>query len=767
MIISTKLHIPRSRTALVARPRLIRRLDEGLNRILTLVTAPAGYGKTTLLGEWAATREEPVAWVSLDAGDNDRMRFWGHTIAALKQCCPGFDEQAVLRFAAEDASGDSLMAALINGLNRIPYRLVLVWDDFHHIEEPAIRNGVVYLLNRLPSHVHLYMATRYQPPLPLSRIRVEAGLNRIEAKDLRFAPEETAEFFAACGGVQLSAEETAAVLDRTEGWIAAMRLAVLSLHEAADPAAVVWQMRGTERDISDYFFEEVLSRQPIPLQQFLLRTSILQRMTGELCRAVTGMAESASYLQRLEQESLFLLPLDERREWYRYHHLFQQFLTEQLKMREPQRWKTLHLAAGSWLEMNGYSHEAVDHYLAGMGYEHALSLLEAIAPKLMVKEWTTLCAWLSAIPDDLLLAKPMMYLTKLASQYLAGHVEAATDGYWRAIRRLQEGTSSLPSHDRETLQAGLAFMAAFRTFMDRDFEYAVQFSQEYVEKHPDGDYFIGFGSDRDGYHKVWDVYVSDGSLRWAEQVLPPLLSAWSKTRNAYFVAHLYIDYGKLQYERNRLNDAENYMRRAYDLGRSHDNVSLMTIAALWLARISAAQGNAKTAKAMLQKIAKQPALRRSPHLSGKVAWFSAMPGRGLGTERSARQWLKTSDLRSGDEIPLSMIKEYDLLACYLAELGKTEEAAALVERLLVIAAGARKQGDRIRLLVHQSRILSMQGEVVQSMDVLEEALALAQPEGYIRTFVDEGAPIGHYWIGILLCVGTNTANRPERFLYPT
>ncbi|MEC0136934.1 LuxR C-terminal-related transcriptional regulator [Paenibacillus macerans] len=742
MIIATKLHIPRSRSSLVARSRLTRLLHEGLDRTLTLITAPAGYGKTTLLGEWVMTLENPVAWVSLDQGDNDRMRFWAHTLAALKQAYPSFNEQAVLRHAVEDPSGVSLIAALVNGLHRISQTTVLVWDDFHHIEEESILKGVTYLLERLPPHVHLYLASRNPPALPLSRLRAENRLISLDASDLRFAPDETTEFFAKCGGIQLSNEDAAVVQKKTEGWAAAMRLAILSLHEHADPASLVWKMAGTERDISDYFFDEVFSLQSETMQHFLLYTSILDRMTGELCQAVTGIAESDAYLQQLDKESLFLVALDQRREWYRYHHLFRQFLTAQLKIREPRQWKTYHMTAGKWLEKNGYPHEAVDHYLAAAGYEHALSLIEKIAQELMDKEWTTLCTWLSAIPDTLLFARPMMLLTKLASQYMSGHVEAATDGYWQAVRWLEEDTDPLPPEEAETLQAGLAFLAAFRTFMEREFEYAVQFSKEYVEKHAEGEFLIGFGSDRDGYHPVFDIYVSDDSLQLAEQVLTPLLSIWSETRNIYFVAHLYIDLGKMQYERNRLVEAEKVMRQAYDIGRTHHNISLMTIAALWLARIAAVQGDEETSNQILRELARLTSETTNSRLSGKIALFRAMLGRMKRDEKPVRQWLRKSGLRFRDEIPLSMIKEYDVLASILAEQGKMEEAAALTERLLQLSIEEGRQSDRIRLLVHKSMILSLQGRISDSMDVLEEALALARPEGYIRTFVDEGAPLG-------------------------
>ena len=234
-------------------------------------------------------------------------------------------------------------------------------------------------------------------------------------------------------------------------------------------------------------------------------------------------------------------------------------------------------------------------------------------------------------------------------------------GIGRAVRRLEEDTAPLPPEEAETLHAGLAFLAAFRTFMDRDFEYAVQFSKEYVEKHPEGDFFIGFGSDGDGYHPVWDIYVSDDSLRLAEQVLTPLLSIWSETRNVLFVAHLYIDLGKMQYERNRLVEAEKLMRQAYDIGRLHDNRSLATIAALWLARIAAVQGDEETSNQILRELTQQTSKMANPHLSGKIAWFRAMQGWMHGEEKPVKRWLRKCGLRFHDEIPVSMIKEYDLL----------------------------------------------------------------------------------------------------------
>lgn len=743
IIIATKLHIPQLRSTIVERERLIRRLDEGLDHELTLITAPAGYGKTTLLSEWAMKLHQSVAWVSLDQRDNDLARFWGHTVAALKQAYLEFDEQAVLRHIAEDTTGDSLIAALVNNLNCISQTGVVIWDDFHMILDPVIQEGIVYLLERLPSHVHLYIASRTPPLLSLSRLRARNELNWLEANDLCFNTEETTKFFVKNCGIPLSNREAAIIQERTEGWPTAMQLAVMSLPEQADSAALVQKMVGTERDISNYFLEEVFFRQSETVQQFLMQTSVLERMTGELCQAVTGMVESDAYLQQLEQNSLFLTPLDERREWYRYHHLFQTFLRRQLKKSEPYKWQELHIIAGKWLEDNGYQDEAIDQYLLGKSYECALSLLEVLAPELMGKEWKTLGDWLNAIPDQLLFIKPMMFLTKLIAQYLSGRVETATEGYWQAVRMLEDDKLTLLPHARRTLQAGLDFLTAFRTFLDRDFDHTVQYSKTYIEKHPEGDLFVGFGSDRDGYHPVWDIYVSDDSLLLAEQIVIPLLSIWSESENFHFVAHLYIDFGKLQYERNRLSEAERYMRKAYDIGRQYDNVSLMTIAELWLARIAAVHGEWNAANVRMRELEKRTNSLMNPHLSRRIFLFQVMLGKLQESGKWRDQWLKKSGLSDKDEIPLSMVEEYRLFAIIQAERGQMESAAILIERLLhIVSKVGGRQGERIRLLISKSKVFFLQGKVVQSMDVLEEALAVAYPEKYIRTFVDEGAPIG-------------------------
>lgn len=742
IIVATKLHIPRTRLVLVERPNLFRRLDEGMNHELTLITAPAGYGKTTLISEWAMTLQHTPAWVSLDQRDNVLIRFWGHTIAALKRSNSDFNDQAVLRHAAEDTTGDSLIAALINELHRLSQEQIIIWDDFHLIREQAILDSVVYLLERLPHHVHLYMTSRLLPALPIYKLQANQELIWLEARDLRFDSDETADFFEKSCGIQLSMQEAETVQKRTEGWATAMRLAVMSLDQQTDSKGLVQKMTGRNRSISNYFWEEAFSLQTEVIQQFLIQTSVLNRMTGELCQAVTEMVESEQYLHQLEQRSLFLIPLDEHQEWYRYHHLFQTFLIKQLKSREPLKWRKLHIVAGKWMEDNGYLDEAIEHYLAGEAYESALALLEVMAPQMIIKEWATLGTWLDTIPDALLLAKPMMLMTKLASQYLSGRIETATQGYWKAIQMLEQNKHTLSSEQRRILQAGLALLTAFRTFLDRDFEYVVEYSQEYLEKHPEGNLFVGFGNDQDGYHPVWDIYVSDSGLQLAEEIIVPLLAIWSKTADLHFTAHLHIDFGKLQYERNHLDEAEQHMKQAYEIGISYKNKSLTIIAELWLARITAVRGKWEVANDKLQLLKQQIVSETSPHLYKRIILFEVILARMQRDEVRVSQWVITSGIRDTDEIPPSMVEEYHLLANLLIERGQVDRADALINKIFRVNNRTDQKSNKIRQLISKSRILSIQGEIVQCMRTLEEALSLAYPENYVRTLIEEGAPLG-------------------------
>lgn len=744
MIISTKLHIPRPGTAVVGRGRLVRKLNEGRHHALTLITAPAGYGKSTLLGEWASALGDPVAWISLDRGDNDRIRFWSHTLAALKLAHPAFDEQTIFRLSRGDASGLSFVAALINGLHRLPGPVVIIWDDFHVVDDGGILGDVTYLLEHLPPHVHLYIASRGLPELPLARMRTRGRLLQLEAGDLRFSPEEAADLFHASLALPLSDREKADVLERTEGWAAGLRLAALMLADEPDRGGVIRRISGMQKDYADYFMEEILSEQSEKVQLFLLSTSILNRMNAGLCNAVSGMDDGLALLQQLEQANVFLVSLDDRREWYRYHHLFGQFLRSQLQLRHPGLEQKLHAAAGKWLEENGLAFEAMEHYLAGALFDEATRLLEKLAPQMMRTNWGALRAWFSSIPDALLFGKPMLFMMKMASLFLSGELEQAGQSLARAKEKLDESAPLLPERAAGAIRAGISVLEAFRAFFAKDFASAVRYSEQYVRLHPDGDLFVGLGTDEDGYQPLWDIYAAAGGLNEAETVIRELLRVWSGTKNVFFVAHLHMSDGRCRYEGNRLSEAEAAFRRACELGERHNHQALMVMGSLWLAKICAAEGRRDEAEAIVKSRLKQLDRGQYPQLYGRIRLFEAVMERmqdGPGGEVAAR-WLETCGLKEGDEIPFSMMEEYDLFACLLAEQGKIPEAVRINDRLRYMADVSGRHHDRLRFTVHRCLIEAARPDnAMAAFDILEEALAMAHPEGYVRTFVDSGEPL--------------------------
>src|SRR4028119_1828333 len=364
-LLATKLYTPASRPGSVLRPRLIERLNEGLHRRLTLVSAPAGFGKTTLIGGWISGCERPAAWLSLDEGDSDPARFLSYVVAALQTIAPNIGEGVLgMLQSPQPPPIESTLTALLNEITAVPDDFVLVLDDYHAIDAGAVDDALAFLLEHLPPRMHLITATREDPNLPPARLRARGQLAELRAAELRFAPSEAAEFLKGMMGLNLSEEDIAALETRTEGWIAGLQLAALSMRGREDVTGFVKAFAGDDRYIVDYLIEEVLQRQPERIRSFLLQTSILDRLSGPLCDAVTDQEEGNGLLETLERGNFFVVPLDDKRQWYRYHHLFADVLRARLMEEQPARAPTLHRRATEWYERNGLVADALRHALA-------------------------------------------------------------------------------------------------------------------------------------------------------------------------------------------------------------------------------------------------------------------------------------------------------------------------------------------------------------------------------------------------------------------
>ena len=383
-VLITKLYIPPPRPRVVPRRRLIERLNEGLHRKLTLISAPAGFGKTTLVSGWVAETDRSSAWVSLDDGDNDPSRFLSYLVAALQTVAPdvGLGVSGILQ-SPQPPPIDSLLTTLLNDISSLASDIVLVLDDYHVIDAPSIDDALTFLLDHLPPQVHLVITTREDPQLPLARLRARGEMTELRTADLRFTAEAAAMFLNEVMGLDLSADDVAALETRTEGWIAGLQLAALSMQGREDIPGFIQTFAGDDRYIMDYLVEEVLQRQPEPVRSFLLQTSILDRLSGLLCDAVTGRDDSKRLLESLERGNLFVIPLDDKRQWYRYHHLFADVLRAYAMEEEPDEVAIRHRRASEWFELNGLRSAAIRHALAAGDFERAAGLIEMDALRML------------------------------------------------------------------------------------------------------------------------------------------------------------------------------------------------------------------------------------------------------------------------------------------------------------------------------------------------------------------------------------------------
>ncbi|MDD5371301.1 MAG: hypothetical protein PHQ40_19645, partial [Anaerolineaceae bacterium] len=424
-LLSTKFYIPRVRENGVLRPRLSDILLAGVNRpgTFALLSSPAGFGKSTLLGEFVAQLQQPVAWVSLDEGDNDPVRFWSYLIAACQSVQPGVGESAVeLLNSPLPLPENAVPSILINDFTGSESDMVLVLDDYHAIRNGSVHQALSFLLDHLPNRLHIVLSTRADPPLPLARFRARNQLIEIRAKDLRFTTEEAASFLNQAMGLNLIVDDVVALEARTEGWITGLQLAALSMKERKDIAGFIKAFTGSHVYIAEYLVEEVLQHQPEDVQIFLFQTSILGRLNASLCEAITGCGDGQSVLTALHRANIFVIPLDDEGMWFRYHHLFADLLQARLRQTLPaDAIASLHSRASQWYERNGFDIEAVNHALAAQDFEGAADLIQRNAMKVTIRgELTTLLQWIEALPVHVSRRHPQIIISKAWSLTLAG-----------------------------------------------------------------------------------------------------------------------------------------------------------------------------------------------------------------------------------------------------------------------------------------------------------------------------------------------------------
>ncbi len=783
-LLQTKFFIPPPRSSQIQRSRLSDLIDAGLDRPLILVSAPAGYGKTTLVSNWLREIKIPSAWLSLDNGDNDPVRFLQYLLAALAPIAPGIevDISGMLQ-GIHSTQFENLINLLANELASVSSKFVLVLDDFHVIHSEEVHKLLFYLIEHLPPQIHLAILTRTDPPLPLSRLRVRNQLLDIRVDKLRFTPSEITTFLNDVMGLTLSADDLSALETRTEGWIAGLQLAALSMQSCKDIHGFVSAFTGSHHYVMDYLVEEVLKIQPKEVSTFLVKTSMLDRLCGPLCDAIIEVDKTApvngqAMLEAMEEMNLFMIPLDDERHWYRYHHLFADVLRKRLEHELPQMLPELHRRASHWYEQNGFIAESITQAIATGDQDRAAHLIEENGCFLLMSgEVATLLNWTDAI-DFQSETRPWLAIQKAWALALTGELDRVEP----TLQVPEKLLSPLePTNEVRTMQGTIAAARANCANTRGDTISAAKYARIALDLLPDcssislsvcsvatsilgdaswinGDLeeaikayteAIKIGREAKNLQMVViansnlaEILIEKGQLQKSDDILTHSLQMAVRPdgQRSPLAGKLLAKLGKLAYEHNDLNDAYQFIHQCIDLCRQWGETDCEAIAWAMLARLKLANNiNPEDALEALQEAERLTdahpfSPRRTIELRSEMVHFWLTRG----NVEKASQLVQKSLLSIKDEIPYLREPEYLLLVRLLLAKGDYAAAMTLAERLLKQAEPAGRMGLVIEILILQALIFEGKKDTDRAVAAMEKALALTQPEGYVRTFVDEG-----------------------------
>jgi LuxR family transcriptional regulator, maltose regulon positive regulatory protein len=766
------------------------------------VCTPPGFGKTSLLGDWARRSQRPVAWLSLDEGDNDPTRFWRYAAAALDRVRPGIGGQVAAMLEGPQPSSEAVVTALLNALVMQTERLTLVLDDYQVIEAPPIHHSLGFLLDRLPAQLRVVVASRADPPLPLPRLRARGQLVELRERDLRFTADETAVLLREAG-LDLPSASLTALVARTEGWVAGLQLAGLSLHGHADPAGFVASFSGSHRYVLDYLTEEVLARQPEDVVRFLLETSVLARLSGPLCDAVTGRTDSQQLLESIERANLFLVPLDEVRGWWRYHHLFADLLQARLQQTSPDRAAPLHHKAAAWCQRQGLVDETIDHALGAGEAEWAAQLVEQHArARFQRGEGATVDRWLSALPAGLIRARPRLSLAGAIWALIGGRVDevepllATAERAYAARDEPAEG----PVSGDANVPAMLAILRAELARQHGDPDRTIVFAQQALSHVGEDDrllrYLVGWNlavaallqgrvddagpalADvagdrwlaRDSYNALRACYTLSqvqraqgrlgAALATCREGLERAAAAGRPSLPAAGVAH--VGLAEVLRERGELDEALRHASEGVALCRQlpYAQWQVTGLAALaWTRQACGDQPGALEAIGEAERVL--PRREVVADLIFPVAVQRARLLLAQGEVAAAAHWVRERGLGAGDEPSYAREREYLILARVLLAEQTPDRALPLLERLHASAMAQGRTGSVIQVRVLQALALAAGADRAGGLDALAEALALAWPEGFVRVFVDEGAPMATLLAALLAPGTTRPSAVPE------
>jgi LuxR family maltose regulon positive regulatory protein len=798
-LLRTKLFIPRPRKNLVSRPRLIDCLNTGSEKKLTLIAAPAGFGKTTLLSEWIPQSPRCVTWLSLDQGDDDPVRFWTYFISSLQELRSDLGRSALARLQSPQASPiASILTTLLNEMTEFPDRFAIVLDDYHTVESQQIHDALTFLVDHLPGNMHLVLTTRVDPPIPLARLRAQDQLVELRASDLRFGLNETDSFLNRAMGLNLSSTEVLALETRTEGWIAGLQIAALSLQDHTDVSGFIRTFSGSHRHILGYLADEVLNQCSEETLNFLLHTSILDRMCGPLCEAVTGQSGSQRMLEALEHANLFIMPLDEECKWYRYHHLFTEVLQQRLHKLHPNQLSELYQRASLWHEQEGLMAEAVNYAMAARDFDRVADLVEAVGITLFAQPaiQSSLQGWLAALPAEVVRSRPRLNLIRAWQHFDQSDISAAIRFVNEAELLVESPHTDIEVRDVQNITGSIAAMRAFLyTFTrDPDLDQVMNWAKTAL---------TGLELDRSSFRGLAAaalafVYVYRGGLAEVERASSQAAEAaqaagnvylatfatvtrilimramgqyrnatalcrqaleWMTDHNAYdspSMSALNTALADLLRETNHLEEARHYAELSLRQADHGSNPAQVLFCRFALARVKQAQGDWDDASDLLAQVSarlpKDSPMLHPAMIDAASAQWQIMRGH----LAPALHWAQATDW---EEVSLASIRtSSDLVwrcehlwiarAQVLIAHGRAAGNHSLLEEVQSQLKRQQASAEAIGLIWLQTKLIVLQaaaghalGDTLQATACLQQALSLAESEGYMRVFVDEGEPM--------------------------
>lgn len=734
----TKIQAPRAKDGVIDRPRLHERLSGAAASGVTLICAPAGYGKTTLALSWLRQTGSDSAWLALDPYDNDFQRFWGHLIASIDRIVPGLAERMDGALAGVGYPVyQTWMPQLLNELAVWREKLVIVLDDYHLIESPAIHAAMGYFLGHLPGNVRIVLISRTEPPIPLSRLLARDELLRIGPEDLSLTYAESM-LYCESLRLNLASSEVKQLADKTEGWITGMKLAALSIREGNEVGGLLARMSGSQRYIADYLFEEVFGLQPEPIRRFLTATSILEQFNGDLCAAVTGEPDSPLLLERLERAGLFVVSLDERREWYRYHHLFAEFLKFRLHGTARNDEMLWHQRASRWFEANGMLPQAIEHSIRGGEERRAVDLIGRALPSIVHQGWETLHRWFHSLSRELLEEYPDLFFTHVYFQTVLGDWDSVKSMVARA-EHIYESRRDGWTPEEANRYAGRLYLIKSYEAVEylMDWRLGVEYSRRYFEYLPQGDVLHDADIDTGEMSVLRGFLCLAGRLNDAETFFTDMIDIWRNSESPFASVFL-TGYAEVLYERNERDAAEQAARQAYAIAQSYNTGQLLVPAAIVLSNLYLQRRDETSAFRILEQTRHMLAGRN------RSFWADLLDTRliRMRLDRAERaeweQWLAShGQLLEEELLPFQMYHALTAVRLLIA-LGRDEDVRYRTQALLIRARGWNRLGDCIELHILDSLQHVRAGRMQIAFESLSRALALAEPEGYFRIFLDEG-----------------------------